>query len=272
VHREIANSQAYQRSWRPNETNKLDEKNFSRAVPRRLPAEVMYDAVRQATASDQQIESFGANVKDRAISLPGAGVRANRAGAAAYALTIFGRSTRDSNCDCDRSSEASLLQTVYLQNDREILEMVGLRKDGWVGQAARQLGLQVAANRTTSDATERQIRQLKFQLAAGKKRIAALRQAGNDTAADKLQLRVRQVTKRIAALEPKQPQVAAAQATAADLDGIIQQTFLRTVSRHPTADELADSRSYLQDSEDPVQGLQDLLWALLNTKEFRTNH
>jgi len=31
VHRTIANSDTYQRSWQPNETNKIDERNFSRA-------------------------------------------------------------------------------------------------------------------------------------------------------------------------------------------------------------------------------------------------
>src|SRR5690606_13955822 len=40
LHREIASSRTYQLSWRPNETNRLDERNFSRAVLRRMPAEV----------------------------------------------------------------------------------------------------------------------------------------------------------------------------------------------------------------------------------------
>ncbi len=53
LHREICNSDTYQRSWRTNETNVLDERNFSRAVPRRLPAEVAYDALQRATANDE---------------------------------------------------------------------------------------------------------------------------------------------------------------------------------------------------------------------------
>ncbi len=52
LHREIANSRTYQTSWRPNETNQLDERNFARAVGRRTPAEVASDAVKIATASD----------------------------------------------------------------------------------------------------------------------------------------------------------------------------------------------------------------------------
>ena len=34
------------------------------------------------------------------------------------------RSTRESNCDCDRSMEASLLQTVYLQNDADLYQAI----------------------------------------------------------------------------------------------------------------------------------------------------
>ena len=41
---------AYQRSWRVNATNEHDDKNFSRYVIKRLPAEVAADAIRLATA------------------------------------------------------------------------------------------------------------------------------------------------------------------------------------------------------------------------------
>ena len=51
LHREIANSETYQRGWQVTETNKHDERNFSRALVRRLPAEALIDAVKQATAS-----------------------------------------------------------------------------------------------------------------------------------------------------------------------------------------------------------------------------
>src|SRR5690606_37459959 len=36
VHRTIANSDTYQRSWQPNQTNPHDERNFSRALPPRI--------------------------------------------------------------------------------------------------------------------------------------------------------------------------------------------------------------------------------------------
>ena len=101
LHREIANSRTYQLSWQPNETNTGDLTNFSHAVPRRLPAEVAYDALTLATASDSKAAELHRDIDGRAISIPGAGVRRN---ATSYALQIFGRSVRDTNCDCDRSS------------------------------------------------------------------------------------------------------------------------------------------------------------------------
>ncbi len=67
LHREIVNSRTYQLSWRPNETNRLDQRNFSHAVLRRLPAEVAYDAVREATASDAAVAEMLTDWRDRAI-------------------------------------------------------------------------------------------------------------------------------------------------------------------------------------------------------------
>src|SRR5207244_4380174 len=67
LHREIVSSDAYQRSWKTNETNRLDERNFSRSVVRRLPAEVLVDAVAQATASGKTLATSAMDVENRAI-------------------------------------------------------------------------------------------------------------------------------------------------------------------------------------------------------------
>lgn len=137
LHREIVNSRTYQLSWRPNDTNKLDQRNFSHAVVRRLPAEVAYDAIREATGSDAVVASMLKDWRDRAIGVPGSARRGR--GASFYALSVFGRSVRQSNCDCDRSNEPSLLQTVFLRNDNEVLAMVGDPRNGWVAQIANEL-------------------------------------------------------------------------------------------------------------------------------------
>ena len=136
LHREITGSDTYQRSWRANETNRLDERNFSRAVPRRLPAEVAVDALAQATSGDERAAKYATSNEGRAIAIPGAGRRISQ-NAAYYALTVFGRSIRESNCDCDRSAETSLLQTVFLRNDEQTLAMIDGR-DSWLQQVAKE--------------------------------------------------------------------------------------------------------------------------------------
>ena len=71
IHREITNSRTYQLSWKPNDTNLTDHRNFSRATARRLPAEAIYDAVRQATASSQQLADVYEGLERRAIAIAG---------------------------------------------------------------------------------------------------------------------------------------------------------------------------------------------------------
>jgi hypothetical protein len=56
---------------------------------------------------------------------------------------------------------------------------------------------------------------------------------------------------------------------AADL---IRQAYLRTVSRPPTSTETATVERYISESPSLTEGLQDLLWALVNSKEFLLNH
>ncbi len=62
------------------------------------------------------------------------------------------------------------------------------------------------------------------------------------------------------------------QLVAADEDRLIDESYLRTLSRSPSGAELATARQYLADSQHTAAGLRDLLWALLNTKEFVVNH
>ena len=52
----------------------------------------------------------------------------------------------------------------------------------------------------------------------------------------------------------------------------VRETYLRTLSREPEKDELDKAVAYVQASDDQLNGVRDLLWALLNTKEFIVNH
>lgn len=280
LHREIANSRTYQLSWQPNDTNRLDERNFSHAVPRRLPAEVAYDVLQQATASDAESAAMQQTVAERAIAIPGAGQR-NRRGPK-YALTIFGKSDRESNCDCDRSNESSLLQTIFLRNDQETLAMIDRKGDGWLAQ----LSGDIAGARKQARGRNEQAR----GAAADRQRLKRLRanlarfkEAGETKKAELVQERLAQMQQRIRREAQRNPQKknarveeSAEQSEAAEINvdaaELVRQAYLRTLSRPPAGEELARAEQHLEQAESTLDGLRDLLWALINTKEFIVNH
>ena len=71
--RTICKSRAYQHSFAANEWNEQDEINYSHALPRRLPAEVLYDAIHAACGAPLSIA--GAPAGFRAAQLPDVGVK-----------------------------------------------------------------------------------------------------------------------------------------------------------------------------------------------------
>jgi hypothetical protein len=267
LHRQITLSRTYQLSWQPNETNARDERNFSRAVPRRLPAEVAYDAVRLATASDEAAARLHGDPIEsgRAIASPGA--RDRNPNGASYALTIFGRSKRESNCDCDRSNAPSLLQTVYLQNDPEVLAAIAGRGQGWLEQVSREMG--EAPQPAARGAARARPVDYEPRVAALERRIAQLRRQGDEERADQARRRLAELTERFGGPRPER---AAASPRKADVEHYVRQAYLRTLSRDPDPDELARARSFLDAAPSLPAGLGDLLWALVNTKEFIVNH
>ena len=201
VHREILSSDAYQRSWKPNSSNKLDEKNFSRMVLRRLPAEVAMDAIKQATASSAELPRFGTNIAARAI---GPNTANRKAASSSYALNTFGKPARVANCDCERTADPTLLQTLFTRNDPELLSTLDTSTKnsmGWISELRRE--------------------------SKGKP---------------------------------------------LDLDPVINEIFLRTLSRPPTPQEILTAKEDISAAKDPVEGVREVLWALLNTREFLVNH
>ncbi|WP_233148583.1 DUF1549 and DUF1553 domain-containing protein [Rhodopirellula sp. MGV] len=136
LHREIVTSDAYQRSAETNATNINDRANFSHHLPRRLPAEVVFDMVMLATGSTKQANELRTELDQMAIA-DGQGRTRNNS---SFALEVFGQSIRETNCDCDRSDSPSLLQAIYLRNDAEMHERIANR-DGWVSEICRQLEL-----------------------------------------------------------------------------------------------------------------------------------
>ncbi|MFM1557209.1 MAG: DUF1549 domain-containing protein, partial [Limisphaerales bacterium] len=116
--RTICQSQTYQLSSIPNEFNAKDKTYFSRYYPKRLNAEVLYDAINQMT--DSQANFSGLPVGTRAVQLPD-----NSFNSQSYFLTVFGRPDSSSSCECERSSDASLAQSLHLLNSKDIQGKLG---------------------------------------------------------------------------------------------------------------------------------------------------
>lgn len=103
----ICKSRTYQLSLQTNETNAEDLINYSHATARRLPAEVLYDAIYKATGATTRIANLPPGI--RAAELPDAGV-------SLPFLDDFGRPVRESACECERSSGVVLGPIIKLVN------------------------------------------------------------------------------------------------------------------------------------------------------------
>ena len=109
--RTIANSAAYSRTSEPLPGNEVDAKFLSHYVVKRLPAEVLLDAI--ARVSDVPTTFAGYPTGWRTLQLPDAQV-------ANTFLSSFGRPERLTTCSCERSSEPSLTQALHLANGETV--------------------------------------------------------------------------------------------------------------------------------------------------------
>jgi hypothetical protein len=109
--REICNSETYQRSATPNETNTEDLRNYSHAVVRRIPAESMLDCLSQATNTKDKFR--GLPLGSRAVQIAD-GTTTN------YFLTTFGKSARETVCACEATTDPSLSQALHLVNGESV--------------------------------------------------------------------------------------------------------------------------------------------------------
>ena len=146
LHREILNSDTYQRSWDTNATNEADTRNFSHAAFRQIPAEVMFDAIDMAVCTNDKLATFATNFDARAIGpivgenrfrKPGQKNGTVIGGEDQYFLNLFGKPARAVACDCERSGSATLLQTLFTRNDQNLLSRID-GKDGhsssWIAE------------------------------------------------------------------------------------------------------------------------------------------
>lgn len=118
--RAILQSNAYQRTSRPLPGNQEEKRFYSRYYPRRMMAEVLHDAVVQVTGVPTRFDSVafpGADVQKtdfyplgtRAVQLYDSAVEN-------YFLRSFGRNSRRIVCECERSSEPTMVQVLHISN------------------------------------------------------------------------------------------------------------------------------------------------------------
>ncbi len=304
LHRTILNSASYQRSWQTNETNALDKRNFSHAILRRLPAETAYDALRIALSNSEHAQAMCNLDSERAMTMAGASAedkKKKNAPATNYALTVFGRSIRESNCDCDKSADPSLLQTVFIRNDSDVLQAMNDPKHSWLAQVAKEKNLKMTATKNIAaspqmneemksmtkkdpaDELDLNIRKYKMQLERLEGKV------GSEKIIRDIKSRLALSEKRLSDLQAKRgatpderPVLAVhedkttTKVTEGVTEGVacelVDEAYLRTLSRHPTSQELETSKRAIAAAETPMNGIGDVLWALINSKEFILNH
>jgi hypothetical protein len=103
--RVILNSRTYQLSSTTRGGNETDDRFHSHYYARRLPAEVMLDAICDATGLPEKFDGYPYGV--RAVQVPDPGANS-------YFLRTFGRPDRVTACACERGADVSLAQVLHL--------------------------------------------------------------------------------------------------------------------------------------------------------------
>ena len=202
--RVICNSKTYQLSSDPKPGNAEDTQNYARYYPKRMQAEVLLDAVNDLTGAENSFSKQPRGV--RAIALPD-----DNSNSESQFLTMFGRPRMDSACECERTPEANLGQSLHLIN-ADLIQQKLSQGGGTAATLARM----------TDQSDEERLKDL----------------------------------------------------------------YLRALCRAPDADEISIAKAHLEkkrklSAEDPKalplqdaeqQAYEDLIWVLVNTKEFLFNH
>lgn len=103
----IATSRSYGLSSEPLPTNAADRAFYSHYLPRRLPAEVLADALTHVSGVAESYEGYPEGLL--AVQLPDPKVPS-------YLLDTFGRPERVTPCSCERTSEVTMPQVLHLMN------------------------------------------------------------------------------------------------------------------------------------------------------------
>jgi hypothetical protein len=135
LHRTIVCSRTYQQSSQASSANEMDRSNYAYFYYRRLGAEVLLDALNQATGTSENMDMRYYNWPDqmKIIEVP----YKPRNEFVGFMLEQFGRPQRNSavQCDCERDPNASVLQVLSFANHPRVRQKIADDK----GQVARIL-------------------------------------------------------------------------------------------------------------------------------------
>jgi hypothetical protein len=133
LHRAILTSRTYQQSSTPAAGADGDHANYAYFHYRRLPAEVLLDALNQATgtAENMEMEYYYWPKEMKAVEMP----FTPRNSFVTFMTANFGKPKRNSavQCDCERGGDASVLQVLSLANHPRVWAKIADDK----GQVAR---------------------------------------------------------------------------------------------------------------------------------------
>lgn len=238
--RQIVLSQAYGRSSRITPRNKQDDRYYSRYLVKRLTAEQLLDALSQVTG---QPEAFpGMPPGYRALQLPDTRVKSEF-------MDSYGRPARQITCECERAQEPSMAQALLFINSDVVNKKV--TADGGLADTL------VKSGRTDAQILDALYQSVLTRLPTSSERIsdlAAIRRA----AVPRMQTDAQTPVKTIAAVHA--PVTPSANAPASGLTVAASPTV--AVS-HSSADALLLARR---------RAFEDMLWVLVNSKEFLFNH
>lgn len=111
VIRLILNSRAWQLDSATTPENETDARFYSHYNVKRLPAEVLLDAIAASTEVPNRFPGYPVGLRATQIADPAID---------SYFLTLFGRSDRVTACACERKGEVTLPQLLHLTNSEDL--------------------------------------------------------------------------------------------------------------------------------------------------------
>lgn len=244
IYRVILNSDTYQRSSVPTDGNIGDRDGFSRYRIRRLDAEPLLDAINQITGGG---EKYTSNIPEPFTFLPDdqRAITLSDGSIESPFLELFGRPARNTSYESERSSVPSVFQVQHLLNSSHVQKKI--EKSGVLRQLVNQKKPVVA---------------VPVKAAAGATNaISTPSRLGGDASPSSKAGTGVDVSKPIEAT----PVVENA--------ALIEELYLRILSRFPTPQEIQVANEYLKSSKRPLtDSVCDLVWALINTAEFSLKH